>query len=73
MILSLQKLIFNMVFSITDYLIGVLVVLDAHPGGIIYKDIIPDYVDYVRTIYEGSLSDLFVSFSFFTITWSWEV
>ncbi|KAI7745161.1 hypothetical protein M8C21_001583 [Ambrosia artemisiifolia] len=34
---------------------GVLVVLDAHPGGIIYRDIIPDYVDYARTIYEGRI------------------
>ncbi|MFS7899291.1 hypothetical protein Hanom_Chr00s051660g01780241 [Helianthus anomalus] len=32
---------------------GVLVVLDAHPGGIIYRDIIPKYVSYARTIYEG--------------------
>lgn len=34
-------------------LTGVLVVLDAHPGGIIYRDIIPNYVKYARTIYEG--------------------
>ena len=27
--------------------------LDARPGGIIYRDIIPDYVKFVRTIYEG--------------------
>ncbi|KAF9622053.1 hypothetical protein IFM89_029337 [Coptis chinensis] len=32
---------------------GVLVVLDASPEGIIYKDLIPEYVDYARTIYEG--------------------
>ncbi|KAF4364782.1 hypothetical protein F8388_018458 [Cannabis sativa] len=32
---------------------SVLVVLDARPGGIIYRDIIPDYVKFVRTIYEG--------------------
>jgi hypothetical protein len=32
---------------------GVLVVLDAHPDGIIYRDLIPDYVKFVRTIYEG--------------------
>ncbi|WCJ43105.1 hypothetical protein M5689_023867 [Euphorbia peplus] len=31
---------------------GVLVVLDAHPGGIIYRDLIPEYVDFARTIYE---------------------
>lgn len=34
-------------------LTGVLVVLDAHPGGIIYRDLIPEYVNYARTIYEG--------------------
>jgi hypothetical protein len=34
-------------------LTGVLVVLDAHPGGIIYQDMILDYVQIVRTIYEG--------------------
>lgn len=27
--------------------------LDAHPGGIIYRDIIPEYVNFARTIYEG--------------------
>ncbi|OAY44040.1 hypothetical protein MANES_08G117600v8 [Manihot esculenta] len=32
---------------------GVLVVLDAHPGGIIYRDIIPEYVNFARTIYEA--------------------
>ncbi|KAK1317401.1 hypothetical protein QJS10_CPA05g00433 [Acorus calamus] len=32
---------------------GVLVVLDARPDGIIYKDLVSEYVDYVRTIYEG--------------------
>ena len=32
---------------------GVLVVLDAHPDGIIYQDMIRDYVQIVRTIYEG--------------------
>lgn len=31
-------------------------VLDAHPDGIIYRDIIPDYVHIARTIYEGFVS-----------------
>lgn len=45
---------------------GVLVVLDAHPGGIIFKDLIPEYVDFVRTIYEGySLSCKIFIFLFF--------
>lgn len=45
---------------------GVLVVLDAHPGGIIFKDLIPEYVDFVRTIYEGySLSCKISIFLFF--------
>ena len=29
-------------------------VLDAHPEGIIYRDLIPEYVRIARTIYEGS-------------------
>ena len=40
---------------------GVLVVLDARPGGIIYRDIIPEYVQFVRTIYEG------LNFQFFSL------
>ncbi|KAH0994864.1 hypothetical protein GBA52_018728 [Prunus armeniaca] len=32
---------------------GVLVALDAHPEGIIYRDLIPEYVNFARTIYEG--------------------
>ncbi|KAK0600949.1 hypothetical protein LWI29_019896 [Acer saccharum] len=36
---------------------GVLVVLDARPDGIIYRDIIPEYVDFARTIYEDDLGD----------------
>lgn len=27
--------------------------LDARPDGIIYRDLIPDYVKFARTIYEG--------------------
>jgi hypothetical protein len=30
------------------------VVLDARPEGIIYRDLIPEYVRIARTIYEGS-------------------
>ncbi|XP_051147246.1 uncharacterized protein LOC127262558 [Andrographis paniculata] len=37
---------------------GVLVVLDAHPEGIIYRDLIPDYVKYARTLYEEDLGEL---------------
>ncbi|KAK1279161.1 hypothetical protein QJS04_geneDACA007282 [Acorus gramineus] len=36
---------------------GVLVVLDARPDGIIYKDLVPEYVDYVRTIYEDDFGE----------------
>lgn len=28
-------------------------VLDARPDGIIYRDLIPEYVNFARTIYEG--------------------
>ncbi|KAL5996129.1 hypothetical protein ACLOJK_026202 [Asimina triloba] len=34
---------------------GVLVVLDAKPEGIIYKTLVSEYVEFVRTIYEGML------------------
>ncbi|KAK4273434.1 hypothetical protein QN277_021838 [Acacia crassicarpa] len=39
---------------------GVLVVLDARPDGIIYRDLIPDYVNFARTIYEDDLGDVAV-------------
>ena len=34
---------------------GSLTVLDAHPDGIIYRELVPEYVDVVRTIYEGTI------------------
>lgn len=37
-------------------LAGVLLVLDAHPEGIIYQDLIPRYARAARTLYEGSTS-----------------
>lgn len=46
-------------FVLMFLLTGVLVVLDARPGGIIYRDLIPEYVNYARTIYEGFLATLF--------------
>lgn len=36
--------------------VGLLVVLDARPGGIIFRDLIPEYVNFARTIYEGLMS-----------------
>lgn len=38
---------------------GVLVVLDAHPDGVIYEDLIADYVKVARTMYEGLNHHLF--------------
>ncbi|KAA0050901.1 T-box protein 41 [Cucumis melo var. makuwa] len=46
---------------------GVLVVLDAHPDGIIYRDIIPDYVHIARTIYEDDLGDTVVDVNYLDI------
>ncbi|CAN6468913.1 unnamed protein product [Victoria cruziana] len=46
---------------------GVLVVLDAHPGGIIYKELVSDYVDYVRTIYEGDFGDVAVDVNYLNV------
>jgi len=41
-------------------LTGTLVVLDARSDGIIYRDLIPEHVNFARTIYEG-LSFIFFS------------
>ncbi|KAI3752526.1 hypothetical protein L2E82_24560 [Cichorium intybus] len=46
---------------------GVLVVLDAHPGGIIYRDIIPNYVKYARTIYEDIFGDIVVDVNYLNV------
>ncbi|KAI3900698.1 hypothetical protein MKW92_003332 [Papaver armeniacum] len=46
---------------------GVLVVLDAHPGGIIYEDLIPEYAHIVRTIYEEDLGDNVVDVNFLNV------
>ncbi|VAH26607.1 unnamed protein product [Triticum turgidum subsp. durum] len=43
---------------------GVLVVLDAHPDGIIYQDMIRDYVQIVRTIYEDDFGELAVDVNY---------
>ncbi|KAG5626082.1 hypothetical protein H5410_011300 [Solanum commersonii] len=37
---------------------GVLVVLDARPTGVIYKDLIPEYVQIARTLYEDDFGDV---------------
>ncbi|XVF06031.1 hypothetical protein REPUB_Repub06bG0013200 [Reevesia pubescens] len=46
---------------------GVLLVLDACPGGIIYRDLIPDYVKFVRTIYEEYLGNVVVDVNYLNI------
>ncbi|GLT94897.1 hypothetical protein SLE2022_126090 [Rubroshorea leprosula] len=46
---------------------GVLVVLDAHPEGIIYRDLIPEYVNFVRTIYEADLGDVVVDVNYLNV------
>ncbi|KAJ4968010.1 hypothetical protein NE237_014711 [Protea cynaroides] len=46
---------------------GVLVVLDAYPGGIIYKDIVPDYVKEARTIYEDDFGEVVVDVNYLNI------
>ncbi|MCO5614454.1 hypothetical protein L7F22_068736 [Adiantum nelumboides] len=44
---------------------GSLLVLDAHPEGIIYKDLVPEYVDVVRTVYEDDFGDVIVDVNYF--------
>ncbi|CAH2044527.1 unnamed protein product [Thlaspi arvense] len=46
---------------------GVLVVLDAHPDGIIYRDLIPNYVKFVRTIYEDDLGTTAVDVNYLNV------
>lgn len=46
---------------------GVLVVLDAHPGGIIYEYLVPEYVDLVRTIYEADFGDVVVDVNYLNV------
>lgn len=42
-------------------------VLDAHPGGIIYRDLIPEYVKFARTIYEDDFGDLVVDVNYLNV------
>lgn len=46
---------------------GVLVVLDAYPGGIIYRDLIPEYVDAVRTLYEDDFGKTVVNVNYLNV------
>ncbi|KAK7258909.1 hypothetical protein RIF29_24498 [Crotalaria pallida] len=46
---------------------GVLVVLDAHPDGIIYRDLIPDYVKFARTIYEDDLGEATIDVNYLNV------
>ncbi|KAI5079594.1 hypothetical protein GOP47_0005073 [Adiantum capillus-veneris] len=44
---------------------GSLLVLDAHPEGIIYKNLVPEYVDVVRTVYEDDFGAVIVDVNYF--------
>ncbi|XP_075523678.1 uncharacterized protein LOC142556218 [Primulina tabacum] len=46
---------------------GVLVVLDAHPEGIIYQDLIPDYVQIARTLYEDDFGEVVVDVNYLNV------
>lgn len=46
---------------------GVLVVLDAHPEGIIYRDLIPDYVQIARTLYEDDFGEVVVDVNYLNV------
>ncbi|EER97711.1 hypothetical protein BDA96_02G433400 [Sorghum bicolor] len=46
---------------------GALVVLDAHPDGIIYQEMIRDYVQIVRTIYEDDLGEVAVDVNYLNV------
>ncbi|KAF1892212.1 hypothetical protein Lal_00036573 [Lupinus albus] len=53
--------------SLNPGVLGVLVVLDARPDGIIYRDLIPDYVNVARTIYEEDLGETVVDVNYLNI------
>ncbi|XP_047976466.1 uncharacterized protein LOC125218759 [Salvia hispanica] len=46
---------------------GVLVVLDAHPEGIIYRDLIPEYVHIARTLYEDDFGEVVVDVNYLNV------
>ncbi|KAL8545564.1 hypothetical protein ACS0TY_005634 [Phlomoides rotata] len=46
---------------------GVLVVLDAHPEGIIYRDLIPEYVNMARTLYEEDFGEVVVDVNYLNV------
>ncbi|KAM1038724.1 hypothetical protein ACFX13_034096 [Malus domestica] len=46
---------------------GVLVALDARPDGIIYRDLIPEYVNIARTIYEDDLGEVAVDVNYLDV------
>eukprot|EP01018_Ginkgo_biloba_P035642 Gb_29806 [translate_table: standard] len=46
---------------------GVLVVLDAHPKGIIYNDLVGEWVQDVRTIYEDDFGDAIVDVNYLNV------
>ncbi|VVA12638.1 PREDICTED: GLYMA_19G233500 [Prunus dulcis] len=46
---------------------GVVVALDAHPEGIIYRDLIPEYVNFARTIYEDDLGEVAVDVNYLDV------
>ncbi|XP_072985267.1 uncharacterized protein [Typha latifolia] len=46
---------------------GVMVILDAHPDGIIYKKLIPEYVQFVRTVYEDDFGEVAVDVNYLNV------
>ncbi|PKA58435.1 hypothetical protein AXF42_Ash013941 [Apostasia shenzhenica] len=46
---------------------GTLVVLDAHPGGIVYKNLVPDYVKFARTIYEDDFGEVVLDVNYINV------
>lgn len=46
---------------------GALVALDAHPGGIIYEDLVGEWVQDVRTIYEDDFGDAILDVNYLNV------
>lgn len=46
---------------------GELLILDARPGGIVYRDLIPEYVHIARTLYEDDFGEVVVDVNYLNV------
>lgn len=53
---SMRRYYYCNAFAMEYFVSGALFILDAHPDGIIFKELVPEYLDIVRTISECKLT-----------------